>query len=87
MTWWSWARWEEEIDLMALNGVNMPLAFTGQESVFTKVFMDMGFTLSEVQAYFSGPAFFPYTCMHHHHHHTHSPAHIVMMAIFITPYH
>jgi alpha-N-acetylglucosaminidase len=27
---WDWERWEREIDWMALNGINLPLAFTGQ---------------------------------------------------------
>ena len=35
--WWDWARWEREIDWMALNGINLPLAFTGQEAVWMKV--------------------------------------------------
>ena len=26
---WDWKRWEREIDWMALNGINMPLAFVG----------------------------------------------------------
>lgn len=26
---WDWERWEREIDWMALNGINLPLAFTG----------------------------------------------------------
>ena len=26
---WDWARWEREIDWMALQGYNLPLAFTG----------------------------------------------------------
>lgn len=29
MTWWSWERWEAEIDWMALHGINLPMAFTG----------------------------------------------------------
>ncbi|EFA74837.1 alpha-N-acetylglucosaminidase [Heterostelium album PN500] len=28
--WWDWPRWEREIDWMALNGYNLPLAFVGQ---------------------------------------------------------
>ena len=27
--WWDWERWEREVDWMALNGINLPLAFTG----------------------------------------------------------
>ena len=29
MSWWSWERWQKEIDWMALNGINMPLSITG----------------------------------------------------------
>jgi hypothetical protein len=36
--WWDWRRWEKEIDWMALQGINLPLAFTGQEAVWQKVF-------------------------------------------------
>ena len=33
MPYWQWKDWERFIDWMALNGVNMPLAITGQEAV------------------------------------------------------
>ena len=32
MAYWDWPRWEAEIDWMALHGINLPLAFTGQHS-------------------------------------------------------
>lgn len=31
MVWWSWEQWQEEIDRMALWGINLPLAFVGSE--------------------------------------------------------
>src|SRR5687768_15423795 len=31
MPWWNWERWQQEIDWMALKGINMPLALTGEE--------------------------------------------------------
>ena len=31
MTWWGWERWEQEIDWMALQGINLPLAFAGSD--------------------------------------------------------
>src|SRR5258708_783516 len=31
LSWWDWPRWEKEIDWMALHGINMPLAITGEE--------------------------------------------------------
>ena len=33
MAWYDWDQWEKLIDWMALNGINMPLAVTGQEAV------------------------------------------------------
>ena len=36
--WWQWPRWQREIDWMAMNGINLPLAFKGQEIVATEVF-------------------------------------------------
>ena len=38
MTWWSWDRWQQELDLMALNGINLALAFTGQELAAQRAF-------------------------------------------------
>uniref|UniRef100_A0A0E0NV94 Alpha-N-acetylglucosaminidase n=1 Tax=Oryza rufipogon TaxID=4529 RepID=A0A0E0NV94_ORYRU len=35
--WWDWKRWEKEIDWMALQGINLPLAFTGQEAIWQKM--------------------------------------------------
>ncbi|WP_432714563.1 alpha-N-acetylglucosaminidase [Pedobacter sp.] len=56
-TWWDWERWQWEIDFMALNGINMPLALTGQNSVWDKVYRSMGFTDKDMDAFFSGPAY------------------------------
>ncbi|KAM9296713.1 alpha-N-acetylglucosaminidase [Gastrophryne carolinensis] len=42
---------------MALNGINMPLAFTGQETIWQKVYLSLGLTQSEIDEYFTGPAF------------------------------
>jgi alpha-N-acetylglucosaminidase len=38
MSFWQWADWERHIDWMALNGINMPLAFTGQEEIWRRVY-------------------------------------------------
>lgn len=35
--WWDWARWEQEIDWMALNGINLALAWSGQEAIWQRV--------------------------------------------------
>ncbi|CAF1099936.1 unnamed protein product [Adineta steineri] len=54
---WNFSRWEEEIDWMAMNGINIVYATTGMEYIFSKVFLRMGFTQSELDEYFTGPAF------------------------------
>ena len=44
LPWWDWSQWEHFIDWMALNGINLPLAITGQESVWYEVWSDLGLT-------------------------------------------
>ena len=58
MSWWDWDRWQKEIDWMALHGINMPLAITGQEYVWQQVYKEMGFSDEDLKAFFSGPAYF-----------------------------
>jgi hypothetical protein len=36
MTFWNWSRWEQEIDWMALHGINFPLAFEGYNRIERK---------------------------------------------------
>jgi alpha-N-acetylglucosaminidase len=57
MSWWDWARWEKEIDWMALHGINMPLAITGEEYTWYLVYKDLGFTDDELKDFFPGPAY------------------------------
>lgn len=56
MPWWKWEDWERLIDWMALNGVTMPLANTGQEAVWQKVWRKHGLTDEQIRSYFTGPA-------------------------------
>ena len=60
MPWWKWPQWERFIDWMALNGINMPLAITGQEAVWYEVWKEFGMTDQEIRSYFSGPAHLPW---------------------------
>lgn len=55
--WWDWARWEKELDWMALNGINLALAWSGQEAIWQRVYLALGLTQSEIDEYFTGPAF------------------------------
>lgn len=63
MAWWDWDRWQSEIDWMALNGINMPLALTGEEAIWRDVYREMGFTDKELESLFSGPAYFSWLWM------------------------
>jgi len=63
MSWWDWSRWEKEIDWMALHGINMPLAITGEEYVWNEVYKEMGFTDKELGSFFCGPAYFSWFWM------------------------
>ena len=60
MPWWHWEEWERFIDWMALHGVNLPLAITGQEAVWQEVWRQFGLTDDEIRAYFTGPAHLPW---------------------------
>ena len=61
---WDWKRWEREIDWMALNGINMPLAFVGyilslqliysQEYIFYEVYRKLGLSHEGIMNHFTG---------------------------------
>jgi alpha-N-acetylglucosaminidase len=59
--WWNFTRWEQEIDWMALNGINMPLMFTGQEYIWQQVYGELNVT--DLSEFFTGPAFLPWNRM------------------------
>ncbi|XP_075507071.1 alpha-N-acetylglucosaminidase [Primulina tabacum] len=61
--WWDWERWEKEIDWMALQGVNIPLAFTGQETIWESVFAEFNVTKSDLNNFFGGPSFLAWARM------------------------
>ena len=64
MTTWTWERWQQEIDWMALHGINMPLQIIGLEEVWRK-FLTLeengvrkyNYTDEEAKAFVPGPAF------------------------------
>ncbi|XP_048758638.1 alpha-N-acetylglucosaminidase-like isoform X2 [Ostrea edulis] len=61
--WYRWEQWESYIDWMAMRGINMALAFTGQEAMFQRVYMGLGFTMEDLQSHFGGPAFLAWSRM------------------------
>jgi alpha-N-acetylglucosaminidase len=49
-------QWQEEIDRMAMWGINMPLAFVGQEWVSLQFYLSLGLNETEITAqWMSGP--------------------------------
>lgn len=61
--WWDWAQWEKFVDWMALNGINAPLAVTGQEAVWQAVGRRFGMTEAEIDAFLPGPPYLPFCWM------------------------
>ncbi len=60
MPFWKWEDWQRLIDWMALNGVNTPLALTGQEAVWQRVWQSFGLDSDSIRSYFTGPAHLPW---------------------------
>lgn len=60
MPWWQWNDWERFIDWMALNGINQPLAITGQEAIWLRVWKKLGLNEQDIREYFTGPAHLPW---------------------------
>lgn len=62
-SWWDRARWEREIDWMALNGITTPLAAVGQEAVWQATLRRFGLSDDEIRRFLVGPAFFAWQWM------------------------
>ena len=63
LAWWDWPEWERIIDWMALHGINMPLAVTGQEAVWQGVLSKLGLDADQIQAFIAGPPYLPFGWM------------------------
>ena len=57
LVWYGWNEWQAFIDWMALSGINMALAMTGQEEIQYKVFTALGLNSTDIDTWFNGPAF------------------------------
>lgn len=63
LPWWDFDQWEKLIDWMALNGVNTPLAVTGQEAVWQAVCRRLGMSDAEITEFLAGPPYLPFQWM------------------------
>ena len=57
MAFWDWERWQQEIDWMALHGINLPLAIVGEECVWRNLLLRLGYSEEEIGRFIAGPAF------------------------------
>jgi alpha-N-acetylglucosaminidase len=63
MAWWDWDQWQRMIDWMALKGINLPLAATGQEGTWRATLKDLGFSDKMIAEFLVGPAYLPWGWM------------------------
>ena len=54
--YWDWPRWEREIDLLALSGINAVLIERGTDTVLYQTFRDFGYSDGEIRAWITQPA-------------------------------
>lgn len=58
MSTFTWDRWQQEIDWMALHGINMPLQIIGLDAVWRRMLTsDYGYTPEEADAFIAGPCY------------------------------
>ena len=54
--YWSWARWEHQIDLLALSGINAMIVERGMDAVLYQTFRDVGYSDGEIRGWITQPA-------------------------------
>ena len=62
--WRDWTSYEQEIDWMAFEGINLPLAFTGQEYIWAALYQEKyGVSEAGLAQFFTGPGFLAWNRM------------------------
>lgn len=56
MPYWDWPRWQHEIDVLALSGINAMIVERGMDSVLYETFRDFGYSDREIRAWITQPA-------------------------------
>jgi alpha-N-acetylglucosaminidase (NAGLU)-like protein len=54
--YWRWPRWEHEIDVLALSGVNAMIVERGMDAVLYRTFSDVGYSDAEIRGWITQPA-------------------------------
>jgi alpha-N-acetylglucosaminidase len=57
---YSWDDWEHLLDWLSLQGVNLPLAWVGYETILVEMLREFNFTDEQIRGFVSGPAFLPW---------------------------
>ncbi len=63
MAFWTWERWQKEIDWMALHGINAPLNLVGLDVVTRNFLKELGISDSDIADYIAGPGFIAWFAM------------------------
>lgn len=54
--YWDWPRWEREIDVLALSGINAMVVERGMDTVLYRTFRDAGYSDADVRTWITQPA-------------------------------
>lgn len=63
MAFWGKKEWRDELDWLALNGVNVVLDATAQEEVWRRFLSSIGYSYDEIKKYIAGPAYYAWAYM------------------------
>ncbi len=63
MAFWGEHEWRQELDWLALNGVNVVLDATAQEEVWRRFLGGLGYSHKEVKDFVAGPAYYAWAYM------------------------
>ena len=63
MAFWGEEEWRNELDWLALNGVNVVLDATAQEEVWRRFLGELGYSHQESKDYIAGPAYYAWAYM------------------------
>ena len=54
--YWDWPRWQREIDVLALSGINAMIVERGMDTVLYQTFRDVGYSDDEIRRWITQPA-------------------------------
>ena len=63
MAFWGETEWQNELDWLALNGVNAVLDITGQEEVWRRFMSNLGYSIDEIKDWLVGPGYYGWQYM------------------------